>query len=97
MKIKKLFYVGIFIISISLGKAQDFFAAISEKSIRADPKNRAIEPEKYLTYKLDMAGIKSYFNSVPELNDNELKIMHQSLFYQCLTEQKRNSKSGSLQ
>ncbi|WP_062701064.1 reprolysin-like metallopeptidase [Chryseobacterium indologenes] len=73
MKIKKLFYVGIFIISISLGKAQDFFAAISEKSIRADPKNRAIEPEKYLTYKLDMAGIKSYFNSVPELNDNELK------------------------
>ncbi|MDR6920976.1 reprolysin-like metallopeptidase [Chryseobacterium sp. 2987] len=73
MKIKKLFYVGIFMISISLGKAQDFFAAISEKTIRADPKNRTIQPEKFLTYKLDMAGMRNYFNSVPELSDNDLK------------------------
>jgi len=73
MKIKQLLYVGIFMISISLGKAQDFFTSISEKSIRADPKNRTIQPEKFLTYKLDITGMRNYFNSVPELGDNDLK------------------------
>lgn len=73
MKIKQLFYLGIFILSISLGKAQDFFTGINERSIKAEPKNRTVEPEKFLTYKLDVAGMKSYFNSVPELRDNDVK------------------------
>lgn len=73
MNIRKLLYLGIFILSISLGKAQDFFTAISERSIKADPKNRTIQPEKFLTYTLDVAGMKSYFNSVPELKDGDFK------------------------
>ncbi|WP_223601186.1 reprolysin-like metallopeptidase [Chryseobacterium sp. GVT01B] len=73
MKIKQLFYLGIFVISISSGKAQDFFTVISERSIKADPKNRTVQPEKSLTYTLDVAGMKSYFNSVPELKDSDLK------------------------
>ncbi|MCC3217866.1 M12 family metallo-peptidase [Chryseobacterium sp. X308] len=73
MKIKQLFYLGIFIISVSSGKAQDFFTVISERSIKADPKNRTVQPEKALTYTLDVAGMKSYFNSVPELKDSDSK------------------------
>lgn len=73
MKIKQLLYLGIFILSISLGKAQDFFTTISERSIKADPKNRTVQPEKSLTYTLNVSGMKSYFNSVPELRDNERK------------------------
>ncbi|QBA22474.1 T9SS type A sorting domain-containing protein [Chryseobacterium indologenes] len=73
MKIKQLFYLGIFIISVSSGKAQDFFTVISERSIKADPKNRTVQPEKALTYTLDVAGMKSYFNSVPELKDSDRK------------------------
>ncbi|MCQ9639916.1 M12 family metallo-peptidase [Chryseobacterium sp. WG14] len=73
MKIKQLFYLGIFILSISLGKAQDFFTVINERSIKAEPKNRTVEPEKFLTYTVDVAGMKSYFNSVPELRDNDVK------------------------
>lgn len=73
MKIKQLFYLGIFVISISSGKAQDFFTVISERSIKADPKNRTVQPEKSLTYTLDVAGMKSYFNSVPELKDSDHK------------------------
>lgn len=46
MKIKQLFYLGIFVISVSLSKAQDFFTVISERSIKADPKNRTVQPEK---------------------------------------------------
>ncbi|WP_172821033.1 reprolysin-like metallopeptidase [Chryseobacterium sp. T16E-39] len=70
---KQLLYLGIFILSISLGKAQDFFTTISERSIKADPKNRTVQPEKFQTYSLDVAAMKSYFKSVPELRDNELK------------------------
>lgn len=73
MRIEKLLYLGIFILSFTLGKAQDFFSAISERSIKAESKNRTIEPEKFLTYTLDVAGMKNYFNSVPELKDNDLK------------------------
>ncbi|WP_114820759.1 reprolysin-like metallopeptidase [Chryseobacterium sp. KLBC 52] len=73
MKIKQLFYLGIFVISVSSGKAQDFFTVISERSIKADPKNRTVQPEKSLTYRLDVAGMKSYFNSVPELKDSDRK------------------------
>jgi len=73
MKIKQLFYLGIFIISISSGKAQDFFTEISERSITADPKNRTVQPEKSLTYTLDVAGMKTYFSSVPELKDSDRK------------------------
>ncbi len=73
MKLKQLLYLGIFIISISLGKAQDYFTSISERSIKADPKSRTIQPEKFLTYRLDVAGMRNYFNSVPELGDNDLK------------------------
>ncbi|WP_414843985.1 reprolysin-like metallopeptidase, partial [Chryseobacterium sp. IT-36CA2] len=73
MKIRQLFYLGIFVISISSGKAQDFFTVISERSIKADPKNRTVQPEKSMTYTLDVAGMKSYFNSVPELKDSDRK------------------------
>lgn len=73
MKIKQLFYLGIFILSISLGKAQDFFTRISERSVEAKPGDRLIQPEKFLTYRLDVSGMKSYFNSVPELNDTDFK------------------------
>ncbi|WP_288436805.1 reprolysin-like metallopeptidase [uncultured Chryseobacterium sp.] len=73
MKIKQLFYLGIFVLSISYGKAQDFFTVISERSIKADPKNRTVQPEKSMTYTLDVAGMKSYFNSVPELKDSDRK------------------------
>ena len=73
MKIKQLFYLGIFILSISLGKAQDFFTEISERTIKAESKSRTVQPEKSLTYKLDVSGLKNYFASVPELRDNERK------------------------
>lgn len=73
MKIKQLLYLGIFMISISLGKAQDFFTKISERSVEAKPGDRLIQPERFLTYKLDVAGMKSYFQSVPELRDNDFK------------------------
>ncbi|WP_343687876.1 reprolysin-like metallopeptidase [Chryseobacterium gleum] len=73
MKIKQLFYLGIFIISISSGKAQDFFTVISERSIKADSKNRTVQPEKSLTYTLDVAGMRNYFNTVPELRDSDRK------------------------
>lgn len=73
MKIKQLLYLGIFIVSISLGKAQDFFTKINEKSVKSTPDDRLIQPERFLTYKLDVAGMKSYFQSVPELRDTDLK------------------------
>lgn len=73
MKIKLLLYLGIFILSISLGKAQDFFTKISERSVEAKPGDRLIQPERFLTYRLDVAGMKSYFNSVPELGDSDFK------------------------
>ncbi|PIF45926.1 putative secreted protein (Por secretion system target) [Chryseobacterium sp. 52] len=73
MRIKQLLYLGIFILSISLGKAQDFFTTISERSIKADPKSRTVQPEKFQTYSLDINGMKAYFNSVPELRDGEPK------------------------
>ncbi|NIF07412.1 T9SS type A sorting domain-containing protein [Chryseobacterium sp. Tr-659] len=73
MKIKQLSYLGIFLVSISLGKAQDFFTVVSERTINAQPKNRTVQPEKFLTYKLDVASMKSYINSVPELKDDDRK------------------------
>lgn len=73
MKIKKLLSLGIFILSISLGKAQDFFTSISERSIKADPKSRTVQPEKFLTYHLNVAAMKNYFNAVPELGDSDFK------------------------
>lgn len=73
MKIKQLLYLGIFILSISLGKAQDFFTKISERSVATKPGERLIQPERFLTYKLDVAGMKSYFQSVPELSDTDFK------------------------
>ncbi|KYH04696.1 hypothetical protein A1704_15100 [Chryseobacterium cucumeris] len=73
MKLEKLFYLGIFILSISLGKAQDFFTEISERTIKAESKSRTVQPEKFLTYKLDVAGLKNYLASIPELRDNDRK------------------------
>ncbi|SIQ82971.1 reprolysin-like metallopeptidase [Chryseobacterium sp. RU33C] len=73
MKIEKLFYLGIFILSISLGKAQDFFTEISERTLKTESKSRTVQPEKFITYKLDVAGLKSYLASIPELRDNERK------------------------
>ncbi len=32
-----------------------------------------MQPEKFLTYQLDVAAMKSYFASVPELRDDQLK------------------------
>ncbi|AZA82496.1 hypothetical protein C1637_08120 [Chryseobacterium lactis] len=73
MKIKQLLYFWIFIVSISLGKAQDFFTKINERSVNAKSGDRMIQPEKFITYKLDVAAMKTYFNSVPELSDNDSK------------------------
>ncbi|PKF73679.1 zinc-dependent metalloprotease family protein, partial [Chryseobacterium sp. PMSZPI] len=73
MGIKQLFYLGIFFVSISFVKAQDFFTPINERTIKAESKNRTIEPEKFLTYKLDVVGMRNYFASIPELRDNERK------------------------
>ncbi|ROI01871.1 T9SS C-terminal target domain-containing protein [Chryseobacterium sp. G0240] len=72
MKIKKLF-LGIFLLFLSFGKAQDFFTPISERSIKAESKNRTVQPEKFLTYKLDVERMRNYFASVPELGDHDLK------------------------
>ncbi|MEE6129821.1 zinc-dependent metalloprotease family protein [Chryseobacterium arthrosphaerae] len=73
MKIKQLSYLGVFILSISLGKAQDFFTVVSERSIKAETGKRTVQPEKFVTYTLDVAGMKNYFNSVPELKDTDRK------------------------
>lgn len=73
MNMKKLLYLGIFILSFFLGKAQDFFSVTSERSIKAEPKNRTVQPEKFLTYRLDVVGMKSYFDSVPALKDDDFK------------------------
>ncbi|QIY90922.1 reprolysin-like metallopeptidase [Chryseobacterium gallinarum] len=72
MKIKKLFS-GIFLLFLFFGKGQDFFTPVSERSIRTDSKNRTVQPEKFLTYKLDVERIRNYFASVPELADHDLK------------------------
>lgn len=73
MKIKHLLSLGIFVLSISLGKAQDFFTKINERSITTDSKSRTVQPEKFLTYQLNVADMKNYFNSVPELGDSDFK------------------------
>ncbi|REC46748.1 reprolysin-like metallopeptidase [Chryseobacterium pennipullorum] len=73
MKTKQLVYLGIFFLSVSFVKAQDFFTATSERSIKVNPKNRTVQPEKFLTYTLDVAGMKNYFHSVPQLNDSDRK------------------------
>ncbi|KFF73460.1 hypothetical protein HX13_20320 [Chryseobacterium sp. P1-3] len=72
MKIKKLFS-GIFLLFLFFGKGQDFFTPVSERSIRTDSKNRTVQPEKFLTYRLDVERIRNYFASVPELADHDLK------------------------
>ena len=73
MSIKKLFCLGIFMLFFFPGKAQDFFSIINERSIKAESKNRTVQPEKFLTYKLDVAGLKNYFTSVPEFSDADFK------------------------
>ncbi|MFL9833039.1 reprolysin-like metallopeptidase [Chryseobacterium terrae] len=73
MKITHLLYFAVFILTVSLTKAQDFFTVVNERSIETNSKDRTVKPEKYLTYKLHVADIKNYFNSVPELKDNDSK------------------------
>ncbi|MGO4708719.1 hypothetical protein AB4Y90_06280 [Chryseobacterium sp. 2TAF14] len=73
MKITHLLYSAVFLLTVSLTKAQDFFSASNERSLNADSKNRTVQPEKYLTYKLDVGNLKNYFNTVPELRDNDSK------------------------
>lgn len=73
MKIHRLLSIVLFILAISLGKAQDFFTSINPNSIKVDRDKRTVQPEKFLTYQLDVNGIKTYFNSVPELKDNDSK------------------------
>lgn len=73
MDIKKLFYLGILILSFSFVNAQDFFSTINERSIKVDREKRTVQPDKFLTYRLDATAMQKYFNSVPELKDNESK------------------------
>ncbi|MCU7616803.1 M12 family metallo-peptidase [Chryseobacterium sp. PBS4-4] len=73
MKITRLLYLAVFILSISFAKSQDFFTPINERSIKVEAKSRTVQPEKFLTYQLNVGSIKSYFNSVPELKDSDLK------------------------
>ena len=71
MKITRLLYFTVFVLTISFTKAQDFFSTINERSLETNSKNRTVHPEKYLTYKLNVTDIKNYFNSVPELRDTD--------------------------
>lgn len=73
MKNIRLLFLAVFILTVSFVKSQDFFIPVNERSIKADPKNRTVQPEKFLTYQLNVGNIKNYFNSVPELNDNDPK------------------------
>lgn len=73
MMIKKILFSGIFILCFYFGKAQDFFSSVSERSIKTDLHNRTVQPEKFLTYKLDVSAIKNYFSSLPELDDADFK------------------------
>lgn len=73
MKITRSLYLAVFILTFSLMKAQDFFTAVHEKSIKADSKNRTVQPKKFLTYALNVEKIRNYFNSVPELKDYDSK------------------------
>lgn len=73
MMIKKILFSGIFILCFYFGKAQDFFSSVSERSIKTDLHNRTVQPEKFLTYKLDVSAIKNYFSSLPELGDADFK------------------------
>lgn len=73
MKITRLLYLLLLILTFSSVKAQDFFTSINERSIKAETKNRTVTPEKFLTYQLNVGSIKNYFNSVPELKDNDSK------------------------
>ncbi|MGH1517473.1 reprolysin-like metallopeptidase [Chryseobacterium sp. JK1] len=69
----RLLYSVLFVLSFSLGKAQDFFTEANERSIKTEPAKRTVQPEKFLTYTLNVGKMKSYFNSVPELKDNDSK------------------------
>lgn len=72
MKIKNLFYLGIFLGSLSLVKAQDYFT-VSDTPIKTRSEKRTVQPEKFLTGQLDVTAIKNYFHSIPELTDNDRK------------------------
>ncbi|MFZ4928858.1 reprolysin-like metallopeptidase [Chryseobacterium sp. Mn2064] len=69
----RLLYSALFVLSFSLGKAQDFFTEANERSIKTELTKRTVQPEKFLTYTLNVGKMKSYFNSVPELKDNDSK------------------------
>ncbi|SDL41365.1 reprolysin-like metallopeptidase [Chryseobacterium taihuense] len=73
MKIKHLLYLSVIILSSSLIKAQDFFTVINERDISTDSKSRTVQPEKYLTYKLNVEDLKAYIKSVPQLSDMDSK------------------------
>lgn len=73
MIIKKILFLGTFFLCFYLGKAQDFFSSISERSIKADSRSRTVQPEKFLTYTLDVSSMKNYLSSVPELRDADFK------------------------
>lgn len=70
---KKTLLLGLFVLSFSISKAQDFFSSVDEKAIRTDVRSRTVQPEKYLTYQLDVKAAENYFKSVPELKDQDLK------------------------
>lgn len=73
MKIQRLFYLLLLFLSVSWGKAQDFFTLINSRNLKTEQKDRTVQPEKFLTYQLDVNGLKNYFKSVPELRDNDVK------------------------
>ncbi|WP_312343115.1 reprolysin-like metallopeptidase [Chryseobacterium binzhouense] len=73
MKIKRLLCLSVIIFLSSLTKAQDFFTVFNERSISTDSKSRTVQPEKYLTYKLNVEDLKAYIKSVPQLSDMDSK------------------------
>lgn len=62
-----------FFLTFSFANAQDFFTPMKAKEFKGDHKNRTVQPEKFLTYALDVGAMKNYFNTVPILNDNQSK------------------------
>ena len=73
MKKTLLLSLVILFLTFSMVKSQDFFTPMNAKELKGDQKNRTVQPEKFLTYALNVGAMKNYFNTVPVLNDNQTK------------------------
>ncbi|MGI9580227.1 reprolysin-like metallopeptidase [Chryseobacterium sp. RRHN12] len=73
MNYKQLLYAVIFLFSVSMVKAQDFFTPVHESTIKASAEKRTVRSEKFLTYTLNVSSMKDYLSSVPELKDHDRK------------------------